>query len=86
MNTKEIKIEGKLELKLIIDYFSRIIEGLRAGKINIKKGQDIMTLNPEGLIEIQVEAKQKKGEEKYELKLKWEKGFLHNEDLKISSK
>jgi amphi-Trp domain-containing protein len=86
MNTKEIKIEGKLELRLIIDYFSRIIEGLRTGKISIKKGQDIMTLNPEGLIEIQVEAKQKKDEEKYELKLKWKKGFLHNEDLKISSK
>jgi amphi-Trp domain-containing protein len=86
MSKKELKLEGRLDLPVVIDYIEKIVQGLKDGKVFIKKRTETLALEPKSPVEFTVEVKQKKDEDKLELKLKWQRNFIVDESLKISAK
>ena len=81
---KEIKFEGVFDTQIITDYLEHLSKSIKSGKLLINKGSDELMLEPEGKIEIKVEAKQKKNKEKFELKMNWERSPKPFGKLKIS--
>ncbi len=85
MSKKELKIEGKLGIPVVIDYIEKIVQGLKYGKVVIKKELDALTLEPRSPIKLILELKKKDKEEKLEIKLKWQRNLVKDEVLKISN-
>ena len=84
---KEIGFEGRVELQKAIEYLEQLVAGLKEGKVVVEKGRDFLVLEPAEIVEIEVEAEQKKDEEKFSLELEWGRGWTASgePDLRIST-
>lgn len=87
MSKKEVGFEGTLEIEKAAEYLEQLAKSMREGKVVVEKGDDFIVLNPAEVVEIEAEAAEKKGVEKFSLKLKWKSKSESGEepDLKISS-
>lgn len=70
---KEVKMKGVMDRIQITAYLESLVLGLKSGVICVHQGKDIVTLNPEGPVEVEVKASSKKGKEKFEMELTWRK-------------
>lgn len=52
MSKKELKIEGKLGIPVVIDYIEKIVQGLKYGKVVIKKNLMLLLLNLESQLNL----------------------------------
>jgi amphi-Trp domain-containing protein len=84
---KEIAFEGKVELQKVIEYLEQLVASLKDGKVVVEKGREFLVLEPSEIVEIEVEAEQKKDEEKFSLELEWGRSWTTSgePDLRISS-
>ena len=71
MGKKEVEMNSELPLEKAIEYIENILSGLKKGKVFVQQGEEVVELTPDKTVEIEVEAKQKKHEEKFIVKLSW---------------
>lgn len=84
------KIQNKdtMQLKEVATYLEELTKGFKQGKIVVQQGEEFISLLPPESVQVEVEAKQKEGKEKFSLELSWvpaESGSEENE-IKISQK
>ena len=71
MGKQEISMEKTMTTKDVIAYLEQVVEGLKNGQLIVQKDDRILLLNPPAIMEVEVEAKQKKNKEKFSLELSW---------------
>ncbi|MBF0100792.1 MAG: amphi-Trp domain-containing protein [Desulfobacterales bacterium] len=86
---KEIEMEKEMQKSEVIDYLESIVDGLKLGKIVVQQGQEVVSLCPSDTLKVEVEAKQKKGKEKFSFKMEWKQlesiSSAEENDVNISS-
>jgi amphi-Trp domain-containing protein len=55
---------------------SDLANRFKEGKVVIQKGASFVTLRPAGIIEVEIEAVEKKGKQKIEIQLDWDEEIL----------
>ena len=60
MEKKSIEIEESMTKDQAADFFRMIANGLQSGSIELKNGEQTLTLSPTDMISVEIEAKQKK--------------------------
>lgn len=74
MSDQSIELKKVMELTHVVDYLEALVEGLKAGKVVVEKGGKYISLNPPSVMEVEIEAKQKKEKAKFALELSWKSG------------
>ncbi|MEW6535072.1 MAG: amphi-Trp domain-containing protein [Candidatus Auribacterota bacterium] len=87
MGSKELTFNARMETNKVIDYLESIIASLRHHSICIQKGDEYTMLAPGDLLDMSVEAANKKDNEQLSIKLSWDKAslFKNKQNLKIST-
>lgn len=87
MSKKEIRVKGAVTLKTAAAYLQDIVSGLKSGTIRVQNCDDQLTLEPEDLIDVEIEAKQRAGKESIVMELSWRKMAEQDQelDLKIAA-
>ncbi len=87
-NRKDVSKKLEVTVEQTITYIKDLIDGLKAGTVCIQEEDEYIALKPEEIILLEVKATQKKGKEKFQLELTWQKGdeMSQDIDLKITSK
>lgn len=67
----KVEIEQYVETKEAIKYLEDLVKGLKSGTIVIQHGEESVTLTPPDMVELELEAKQKKDKSKFVLELSW---------------
>ncbi len=85
---KEVSMKGIIDRKQVVTYLQDLMTSLKNGTIVVQQGEEFVSLNPEDLIFLEVEAEQKKDKEKLIFELSWRKEQEANEevDFRITSK
>jgi len=76
MKKNEVAIKYKLETDAVAAMFSDLAKSFKEGKVVIQKGASLVTLRPAGVIEVEIEAVEKKGKQKIEIQMDWEEDIL----------
>jgi len=84
---KEIHFEKEMRTSEVITYLEALISSLKEGKIVIEQGGQFVSLKPSGMIDFEMEARQKSDKEKLSLEFSWcgKSVETEPEPLKISS-
>jgi len=84
---KEIHFEKKMDCTEAVSYLEALISSLKDGKIVIEQGSQFVSLIPAGMIDFEMEARQKNDKEKLSLVFSWCRKSVETEPevLKISS-
>ena len=70
---KQVDFEGTMELSKVIAYLESILTGLKAKTINLQRGIESVTLEPENTMSVEVTAKRRSTKESLVIKLRWKK-------------
>jgi amphi-Trp domain-containing protein len=81
----KVKFETVLAREEAVSYFEALIEGLRKGTIQLKQGNDAITLKPGPKVAIEVKAGRKAEKERISFEIEWRTEEAANADLKISA-
>ena len=71
MSKKKIVLSYTLDTASTVQYLETMVQGFKHGRIIVQKEGTVLTLNPSDMIEMTVEAKQKKDRQKIRIKLSW---------------
>ena len=88
MGKKEVSFEGVMELGKLITYLEDLAASFKSGTVVVQHGDEYVALTPEPVVEMEVEAEQKKDKEKFTLELSWKKDeqvVESGREFKISS-
>ena len=88
MKKNEVAVKCKLEADAVGLMLSDLAKNFKEGKVVIQKGASFVTLRPEGQIEVEIEAVEKKGKQKIEIQLSWKEEILLDtpeDEIKISA-
>ena len=87
MGEQSVELKKVMELSNVVEYLEALVEGLKAGKVVVEKGGKYISLSPPSVMEVEIEAKQKKEKAKFSLELSWKSGAVQSvqEAIKISS-
>ncbi|GMT49245.1 MAG: hypothetical protein IEMM0008_0784 [bacterium] len=85
---QDVSMKGLVSSKEAAAYLQDLITCFKAGTICVQQGDEFVTLKPEDMVLLEIEAEQKKDKEKFILEMTWRKGEKLNGDidLKITSK
>ncbi|MES9995695.1 amphi-Trp domain-containing protein [Desulfovibrio aminophilus] len=67
----KVSIDQYVEVKQVVAYLEDLVRGLKAGSIMVQHGEESVVLTPPDMVEMEVEAKQKKDKSKFALELSW---------------
>lgn len=67
----EVKFENTLSVEEAVSYFEAIVEGLKKGSINLKRGERDVTLSPTSHVTIEMKAVRKKKKEGISFDIFW---------------
>lgn len=67
----KIQNKNSMDLKEVITYLEELTKGFKQGKIVVQQGEEFISLLPPESVQVEVEAKQKEGKEKFSLELSW---------------
>jgi amphi-Trp domain-containing protein len=85
----EVKIKRTMEADALADVLDDLAKSIREGTVCVQRGDEFVTLNPGGRMEMELEAGQKKDKQKLSIELSWRQLDVQEEetaDFKISSK
>ncbi|VAX18380.1 hypothetical protein MNBD_NITROSPINAE01-392 [hydrothermal vent metagenome] len=87
MSKKNISIKMVTNTSGLSSYLNDLVSAIKAGTVCVQKGNEFVTITPMDSIEMEVEAKQKKGKESLTLELNWKTRADEEPDdnFKISS-
>ena len=91
MKKSEVKLKKTANAENIAQILSDLADSFRSGTVCIENGDEFVTLSADSevMIEMELEAGQKKNKQKFELELSWKIGATKlndSEGFKISSK
>lgn len=69
---EKVEVEASLSLEDALAKITAIVEGLRTGALSLRRGNQGVTLSPEGLLETEIKAKVKGKKQSLEISLEWE--------------
>lgn len=82
--------ESLQDTSSIVELLESITDGIKKGAITLASNEDSITLTPSGLLNFTIKARQKSGESKLELRIRWKKqmaeGHQKDSPLVIGSK
>lgn len=84
----EVKIKRTMEADALADLLDDLVKSIREGTVCVQRGEEFVTLNPGGRIELELEAGQKKDKQKFSIEMSWRQLDIEEEesaDFKISS-
>ena len=68
---KAIEIEETMTKDQAADFFRMLANGLQSGNLELKNGEETLTLSPTDMISVEIEAKQKKDKSKFSMEMSW---------------
>lgn len=73
MDKEKVKVSLKqyVETKEAVRYLEELVKGLKAGCIEVRQGDESLVLTAPDMLELEMEAKQKKDKSKFVLELSW---------------
>lgn len=77
----KISFESAMATEEAVNYFEAIINGLRKGSVEFRRGSEALSLQPGARVNVEVKASSKGKKEKVTFELSWSAG---GEDLEIS--
>ncbi|OGG94703.1 MAG: hypothetical protein A2508_01920 [Candidatus Lambdaproteobacteria bacterium RIFOXYD12_FULL_49_8] len=87
--SNEFQFLSLVDQETIIKYLEALLDGFKSGHINLKAKEEAIILDPEGLMKLEIEAKNKGGRAKVQFKVSWKdhpKVVINQSDLNIASK
>jgi amphi-Trp domain-containing protein len=81
----KIAVEEMMETSNVVAYLEGLVKGFKEGKIVIERGGESLTMIPPAWVDVEVEAKQKKGKAKFSLELSWQLPAASEEPLNVGS-
>ena len=84
---REVSVKAHMEIGQVIEYLEALIASLKEGKVYVEQGTNVIALMPADSMEVEIEAVEKKGKQKFNMELAWHKKALSVQDvgLRISS-
>ncbi|MBD3170278.1 MAG: amphi-Trp domain-containing protein [candidate division Zixibacteria bacterium] len=73
MDKQKVSIEKAMALDEATGYLEELVKGFRSGQIMIEEGDKSISLTTPENVEVEVEAKVKKGKEKFSFELSWKR-------------
>jgi len=86
MESKKISLEMDLTREQAIAYLEGIVEALKAGTLEVEQAERKMRLSVPDFLELEVEAKVKKGKAKFGIELSWRDGLSLAEEDELGEK
>ena len=83
MNKDKISVKGVRKLDEAAAYLEAFARSLRSGRILVEQGGESLTLCPPEALEVDVQARSKKGKQKFSLELCWTESE-HGEEMGIT--
>lgn len=83
-NKQEVCLKGRTELAQMIEHLENLVGSLKEGTVCVQNGHRSVTLHPEGLVEMCMEAKTKDGEEKISFSVSWCRSEPNEEGLQLT--
>lgn len=86
--TNEMKIKRTIAADALADVLADLAKSIREGTVVVQQGEEFVTLNPGGRMDMELEAGQKKGKQKLSIELSWRQVEVEEEaaaEFKISS-
>ena len=71
MSSNKICVEETMELAKVITTLEDVLESLRGGSLTVTRGGESVTLTPPGVVNLELEASQKKDKAKLTIELTW---------------
>ncbi|MBF0508830.1 MAG: amphi-Trp domain-containing protein [Deltaproteobacteria bacterium] len=71
MDKPKIELKNTMGRNEVITYLEGLVEGFKAGKIVLEQGYQILEMTVPEVVQVEVEAKQKKDKAKFALELTW---------------
>ncbi len=84
MSKKEVKLKGVMDINQVASYLEDLAVSLKQGKVCVRQGEQFVTLCPDQMVEMEVKASAKKGKEKFEMELVWQREEVLDKDQEIS--
>ncbi len=70
---QELEYEATVSIDEALGHISSILHGLAHQKLTVASGETSIELRPSSVVQLEVEARDKDGEQKLEIELKWTK-------------
>ena len=83
-STQEISVKANMELGQVVDYLEALISSLKSGKVYMEQGGKVVTLTPTDDMDVEIEAGEKKGKQKFSLELVWRKRAVTTGDVGLT--
>lgn len=71
MTKNKVDAKGTVGLDKAIGYLEDILEGMKNGRIVVRQGDRIVTFQPVNDVEMEIEAKEKDGRQKFSMEMTW---------------
>jgi amphi-Trp domain-containing protein len=71
----KVKTTGTVELQRAIGYLEEMLEKLKSGDLIISHGENSVAFRPKETVELEIEAKEKDGKQKFSFEMKWKEGL-----------
>jgi amphi-Trp domain-containing protein len=81
--SSKIKFDSILPREEAVSYFEALIAGMKKGTIQLRKGEESVTLKPTARVAVEVRASKKADTEKISFEIVWKKSA--ESDLKITT-
>jgi amphi-Trp domain-containing protein len=72
MEKTKLTVTQSLEFTEATAYLEALLQSFKTGTILVSQGEDSLELTPAPIVDVEVEAKVKKGRQKFSLELEWE--------------
>ena len=69
--SNEFQFLSLVDQETIIKYLEALLDGFKSGHINLKAKEEAIILDPEGLMKLEIEAKNKQSRSKILIKVSW---------------
>ena len=85
MSKKEVSFKGRLEQQQAMAYLNELVTGLKTGTVYVQNGDGYVSLSPGKLINIEIEAVEKKDKEKLVIEMTWGRDEEVAEDAPLAA-
>jgi amphi-Trp domain-containing protein len=88
MEKTKVSFRQAMESQDAVKLLGGLVESLKAGKIVVEQGEEFISMDPAGKVDVEIEAKQKKDKGELSIELSWKLAEAEEakDPLKISSK
>ncbi len=69
--SNNISVKGSMDFNSTLAFLEDLVASIKEKTVCIQRGEEFITLKPTDTIEMEIEAKQKKGKEKLSIELSW---------------